>query len=53
MPKSRQRKKQKKKKKRPVEKEVIDYGWVEIVRKGKNVFMRNKMTAEQHTEYLE
>jgi len=53
MPESRGRKKKTKKKKPKVDKEKVDLGWAEAVRKGKHIFFRNKLTAEQHAQWIE
>lgn len=34
------------------DKDVVDYGWAEVIRKGKHVFIRNKLTADEHAAYL-
>ncbi len=53
MPESRKRKKKFKKKRPKVDKEKIDLGGIEAVRKGRHIFLRNKMTAEQHAQWIE
>ncbi|HMK24876.1 MAG TPA: hypothetical protein VK483_02520 [Chitinophagaceae bacterium] len=52
MPRSRHRKKPKTKRPK-IKVEKIDHGWGEIVRKGKDIFFRNKMTEEQHQQYMQ
>ncbi len=52
MPKSKGRKKPKKIKGRFVKKEVRNINGVKIVRKGRNVFMKSTLTAEEREAYL-
>lgn len=52
MAKSRVRKQPKPKNKK-VKKEVFAKGGMEIIRKGRNIFIRNKMTEEEHAQYIE
>lgn len=54
MGKAKNRRKQKKttSKNKYNHKEVIDYGYAEVIRKGKHVFVRNKLTADEHAAYL-
>jgi hypothetical protein len=51
MPVSRNRKKKHSQKSPLKNKEVFRDGPMEIVRKGKNIFMRNNMTEEEHQQY--
>ena len=53
MPESRKRKKKVKKKGPKVDKEKIVLGGMEAVRKGKHIFLRNKMTDAQHVQWIE
>ena len=52
MAKSKIRKKKKPKAKN-TKKEVFIRGGMELIRKGKNVFIRNRMTEEEHAQYIE
>lgn len=53
MPESRGRKKKNKPKKKTPRVKVTDYGFVEVVRKGKNLIVKNKMSADEHAAYLQ
>lgn len=51
MPRSKVRKK-KKSKKKDSNKEVMDLGGIKVIRKGKNIFIHNKRTKDEHTAYM-
>jgi len=53
MPKSKGRKKKNKPKKKSSTKEIVRLNGVELIRKGRNVFVKSTLNEQQHQEYMQ